>query len=309
MQLVYWASVTLLFAPAVAGQRLSEPIRSADRPSLQGLSSKWSGGALIAWRTATSASERGQNLFLYDADGARRGYRLEIPDAAMVHIWDVAASPSTLAVAAQAIDASGTVAGLFALISRQSQSTTITQTSPFEPQRITIRADSTIWVLGYQLGEGRRVKAAPRHSILKQYTPEGRLIGEHLQWPGMACGLHPAIDHGEGNPALLALPGGVGLMLPACNEWLELDSAGNLARKVVWRYPGTADTLIFTVATGTGVFGYMDAHLFQLGLDTGRWDPVLQPDSVPAAAVPLGNDGNALVYESSGRIHWATVGP
>ena len=31
--------------------------------------------------------------------------------------------------------------------------------------------------------------------------------------------------------------------------------------------------------------------------------------TVPAAAVPLGNDGNALVYESSGRIHWATVGP
>lgn len=312
MKAIEIAVAILLSGHALTAQRLTDPIRSVDTPIPQGQASKWSGGVLLVWRTTTSASDLGDNLFIYDIKrGVHRGYRLGFPDAAIVHIWDVASTAGTVAAAGQAMSAEGRFVGFFVLASAQDRGVNVVQTSPFEPQRIVFGSDATLWVLGSQLGEGRRIRTAPPHAVLRHYAADGRVIGEHLQWPAIACGLHPAINHGEGNPALTTFADGVGVMLPACHEWLELDSEGNVARKVVWRYPSQKDNwLMFTASTPHhAVFGYMGGHLFQLDRDNGDWKPVLQSDSTPASATLLGSDGEALVYLSRGRIQWATVNP
>ena len=127
-------------------------------PVLQGQSSKWSGGALLVWRATTDARDRDENLAVHDVKrGVHRGYRLSFPDATIVHIWDVASNAGTVAVAGQAINAAGAFVGFFALNSTKSEGVNVVQTSPFEPQRIVFGSDSTIWVLGFQLGEGRQV--------------------------------------------------------------------------------------------------------------------------------------------------------
>jgi hypothetical protein len=90
-------------------------------------------------------------------------------------------------------------------------------------------------------------------------------------------------------------------MLPACNEWLELDLEGNLARKVIWHYPSQSDKVMFTASTqDSSVLGYMGGHLFQLDRNNGDWRPILQSDGTPAAATLLGTDGGQSYMHPAG---------
>jgi hypothetical protein len=290
-------------------------------PRLQQLP-KWSGDFLLSWRTDTDSSDYNNNLTIHGRDGnVIRRLRLWFPDALSVKLWDAAASSSgSVSVVGFALSRSGSVAPFLALVPANSSSVKIVQMSPFEGRKVTWGQDDTIWVLGWQLGEGRSLSAAPPHAIVQHYDRNGALLSKHLEWPAIQCGRHPLFLSG-GHSQITSSPDRIGIFLPGCSTWMELSAAsGEVLGRWQFHFPANYNekkALYGTVVMTPSNQVYLDAKVFyQQAVDRNRgyigllslnrttmtWEPV----DMKEAKIALGNlvwlagiDGDSFVYSVS----------
>jgi hypothetical protein len=186
---------------------------------------KWSGGLLTSWRTDTPASNPSPNLVIADRQGRTVArHRLWVAEASAVKIRDAAAGDSRqLAVVGIATSPTGHYAGYLAIVDPQTKAAKVIQTAPFEGQQVAWGPNESIWILGYQLTAERKLLTAAPHALLRQYDREGKLIAEHLPWPAINCGKHPLlVDWAQ----ITTSPTKIGILLPACQTWIELSPDG-----------------------------------------------------------------------------------
>jgi hypothetical protein len=278
---------------------------------------KWSGDFLISWRIKTESSDSDNNLIIHGRDGkVLRRFRLWLPDAMMVQIFDVAGSRrNSVSVVGIALSQSGSVAPFLATISMDSSSVKVNRLSPFEGRYVTWGSDDTIWVLGYQLAEGRKLLSAPSHAILQHYDRNGTLLGKHLEWPAIECGRHPLLSSGV---QIVSSPDRIGVLLPACSTWIELSPLGDLIGRWEAHLPASYNdksahffTPVMTSSNRVycqfSIPYHQDADgtqrhtgLFTLNRTKKTWEPV----DTKAAVIALGNmswlagiDEDSLVYK------------
>jgi len=238
----YAAALALVPALAsFAGQLATPDHRATFKRAIVsgGALPRWSGGFLVSWQRNTLPADTRDNLVVYDRDGGVVAkWRLWFPDASLVKIVDAAASPDGhLAITGLAVNASGALACFLGSVSIGEATARVIQTSPFEGRRIEFGPDGTIWVLGWELGEMRKITTAPEHSTLRRYNRAGKLIGEHLRWPAINCGLHPARESDGSSPQLAASSDRIGVFLPGCRVWMEFSPQGEIIGSLQWHYP------------------------------------------------------------------------
>ena len=275
---------------------------------------KYSNGYMLAWRRTIPASDLATNLTLFDRDGrVVRKLRLWIDDATSVTIVDGTVDPGgAIAVVGLAVSRTGQFAGFMGLIDGVGV-TKIVQIAPFEGDGVTFASDGSIWVLGHQWSPDRHRKTAPAHSVLRRFSGSGTVVAEYLKWPEFACGPHP-IESANGSTAkILRGPAYVGLLLPACNRWMEISLNGEIKRSVTWTtpestlHPGARQVGTPVISNSGEVLANNADGVLRLDMKTGVWHPVT------GVAVPVswfaGVDGDSLVYRSGlgGGFMWAKV--
>lgn len=305
----------LTVAVCSAFDRLEAPTHRALFPNV--LSSgapipKWTGSYLTTWALNTTSADTTDNVSVFDKTGKLTSTkRIWFPDAVTVQILDAAGAGNTVVLVGKALNTNGVYVGFLAFVPVQEARTEVVQLGAFEGVSVAMAEDQTVWVLGYQVGEGRRIKAAPRHSMLRRYTAKGHAAGEFLFWPDKQCGLHPAGETGNGFPMVRAGAGRVGVLLPECREWLELKASGELTSTVALRPVSSNRDQEFiwnvVIASDGRVFGHIGPSLYKLNAKTGSWHEVALslPGEKPSALV--GVDGRALVYVSHGNVAWSLV--
>lgn len=281
---------------------------------------KWNSGFLVTWRTETGYSDSSENLSIQDRDGRLLAkYRLWFPDAWMIKIWDAAVSRSgSIAVVGLALNNSGSMSGMLALVSPAPARVKVVQTAPFEGHYVTFAPDNSLWILGYQLGEGRRMTESVPHAMLHHYSSDGVLQAQHLPWPNTECKQQPVGDWA----ALTASQDRIGVHLPACNMWMEFRPNGerigswpwrlegyDAAKAIFWRPVITPDNRVFCyVSTPKHPSRREAAGLYELNRERGVWELVEDAAAVSGAGIGAGMlgwlagvDGSSFVFRTGAR--------
>jgi hypothetical protein len=193
----------------------------------------------------------------------------------------------------------------------------IVQTSPFEGVAVAGGPDRSVWVLGYQAGEERRVRKAPDHAMLRRYDRDGKLIGEGLPWSSFRCGLHRVAVSTLGMARLAASKDRIGVHLPACHEWVEFNLGGELTGRWSWRdvpvtngLKSSAMSSAVAMTPSNEVFARIGIGLYRWNREQGAWAPVDLSAATGSGAVfswLAGNDGESLIYTTGRELVWANA--
>jgi len=324
------AGTRLLVAPLARGERLYPAGHTATYPDALRVGAtlpKWSGAHLLSWAHRITHSDPSDNLLVYDCAGqVVFRARVWLPGAYMVDISDAAASrEGHVAAVGLAGTGAGAIASFLFLAhaSRPAAEKLIARTSPFEGLGVAFGPDNSIWVVGRQLGEGRRLANAPDHAVLHRYSVDGKLLQQALPWSSFNCaGMHPTTGV-PGTSLLVASGERIGLLAQACREWVELTSQGEVRRRqatqVIPKFDRSGEPspkpkkAMGLAMTARGFYASFEGgQLYRLIPETGAWQPVVVEvpgESTLRFSWLTGSDGDSLVYASSGgRLVWARAG-
>jgi hypothetical protein len=318
-------AMVLLSTSPVMCQRLSPPSgygRVAPEASATGARApKWSGSWLLHWKSLAKSDEPGENFSIYERDGRLAAKaRIWFPEAWQVRIDDAAAAEKgQIAVVGTAFENSGAVAGFLALLSSGGRITKVVRTSPLQGQSVVFGPDDTIWVLGLEVGPGRRLATMPDHDTVQHYGADGRLLGGFLPYSTWGCPplRHPALPYTT--RALVASRDRVGILTSNCAQWVELDLKGQTIARGPLQFPASSDgkrQYLFGAVMTPDNQVYADfktsstAGLYRLIRETGTWQAVQgtlgEPDSTFRGL--LGIEGDSLVcHGGRGQVFWAKV--
>ena len=329
---VFLLKVTVLgLLAAIAGgaEQLSLPTSRVDFPRYSATPSKFSGGVMISYHFETHYSNLRNNLFVHNRQGVvHASYSVFPPDVWKFHIRDVAASDDgSVAVVGIAWNNHGGISGYLAIVSLDTADIKMVQTAPFEGRTLTYAPDGTLWILGWELGQERRLSRTLPHSALRRFTGQGELISQHLPWPETQCWIHPS----RGGPSLAASADRIGVMLEECNRWMEFSLEGELLGQWQWQVEGYENAIEATFTPFHAVMTeegnvYCDIHinvsiddrlvtnwaLYSLNRKKSIWELVDTQNAAAAlgwVGVLAGIDGESLVMVASpGNTYaWANV--
>jgi len=313
--------LALPIALKTAAQQVSAPIRQlAYEEAFQPGNSlpRWEQGFLVSWKQDISSSDTADNLFLHDRDGATVGNaRIWVEGASFLRIEDAAArKDGRVAVVGWAVTNSGTLAAFVADVSVALRSAQIIQTSPFEGQAVGFGPDGTIWVLGLEVGPGRRLLSAPDHYMVQHFGADDVLKDQHLLRSSFDCELAEGIN---GKPRVAASDDRIGLFAPFCHTWVELSPTGELLNQWKWaplspirngNETGAGITSVALTSTNElyGWSGRSQRALFRFDRKASAWVP-LDTAAAQSAGAPFsylfGSDGDALVSRTVGKkVGW-----
>jgi hypothetical protein len=313
-------ALLLACAFAVPAEQLSAPARRApfsQPPTSKSFAApKWAGDYLIWFRPSTTHSDASHNLAIHDGEGrVVLETRVWVPDATEVWIRDVAAVGGEAVAVGNAMVGSMEYTGFLAFVPVKGGAIRIVRTAPFQAESVAVGSDGSVWVLGWQTGEGRRVRKAPDHAMLHHYGQDGKLIGGNMPWSSFRCGLHPvATGHAE----VRASKDRIGVLLPTCHEWVEVNLNGELTGRWNWRdvpiTNGLKSSAMFSAVVMTpsnDVFARIGIGLYRLNREQGSWNLVDVTAATDSGAIfnwLAGHDGESLVYLSERELVWANVG-
>lgn len=285
----------------------------------------WSEGYLFAYRRDSVPSDEQPNLYVFDRKGAQVAkLRLWVEGASLMRILDIAASRdgSKVAVAGIAFNSSATVAGFLADIPvGKDGPVRIVHTSPFEPQSVTFAPDGSLWLVGVEVDETRRISAGPDHKMVQHLSSADVLVGEYLQKSSLGCEFHPASGPFT---KIVTSDDRVGIFLPSCGTWVELNFAGELLGRWQWVKNERKDDPAAAAIAGSEIltvgfsrknvlYGAQSATpghgLFLFDRKSGKWNKVDDSELFAAGNGQIvwidGLDGDQLVYHASGKLMWA----
>jgi hypothetical protein len=279
---------------------------------------KWAGSCLVWYRPATH-SDTSPNLALHDREGhAVLETRVWVPGAAYVSIRDVDAVGGEVVAVGNAMVGVMEWVGFLAFVPVKGGAIRMVRTAPFEGESVAVGSDESVWILGWQVGEDRKLRNAPDHALLHRYSRDGKLIGTSMPWSSFRCGLHPISGTHNGGPAhVRASKDRIGVLLPGCHEWVEFNLDGELSGRWSWRdvpiTNGLETSAMLSAVVMTpqhGIFARIGIGLYRLNREQGSWDPVDLSSATDSGAMFFwlaGNDGESLVYLSDRELVWANA--
>ncbi|MCE5306175.1 MAG: hypothetical protein LLG20_00890 [Acidobacteriales bacterium] len=307
---------------AVSAGQLSPPVRRSPFsqiavPGGPG-APKWAGGHLILFRPSTTHSDLSNNLAVQDGEGRTvLETRVWVPDATQVWIRDVETVEGEAVAVGNAMVGNLEYTGFLAFIPIKGGAARIVRTAPFEGMSMAVGPDRSVWVLGWQLGEERRILKAPDHAMLQHYDRDGKFIGGSLPWSSFRCGLHPVAGPDNGHAQVRASKDRIGVLLPTCHEWVEFNTSGELTGRWSWRDVPISNglkssTMISSVVMtpSNEVFARIGIGLYRLNREQGTWDPVDLTAATDAGAIfgwLAGHYDESLVYLSQRELVRADV--
>ena len=266
---------------------------------------KWTAGMLLT--TDPSGRAADYNLIAWSPERGIVGKFRIWPDGAdLVGVEDMVASNREVIAAVGFARVGSIQSGFLALIRLADGKIRFVQTSPLFPEAVVFAPDSTIWVSGKPLTpDGRSRAEFGDYRLLQHYDAEGRLLEEHLP--------HSAFQCGPGNHSRLAVSGNrIGLLLPQCARWIELDLSGKVVGSWPYRSRSNGQRVQAVVMTDDGAVYLVETTkdnpgLLRLNHQSGAWEGV--PD-LPVRYI-LGADGGELVASiaGSGRNYLTWVKP
>jgi hypothetical protein len=261
------------------------------------------------------------NLVVHDRQGNLMArHRLFVPGAWIMYVRDVVVSDDgDLAAAGSVVSKEGKLSGYLAILSRQRPTVRVVQLGAFSASNLKYAPDGTLWVLGVEPGEERKMSKASPHSILRQYSGDGVLLSEHLRWPDLVdCGgRNPVAD----SPSLATRANSVAVLLPVCDVLWEISTDGQVLGhyplrvagfdgvEATWTYlPGlamTAEGGVYCHIRGSVLEGEekrIVEGLYKYDREEGLWRPV-EMQAALASTGKLGwlagLDGESFVYGAS----------
>ncbi|MEN6602701.1 MAG: hypothetical protein ABFD86_09805 [Bryobacteraceae bacterium] len=236
---------------------------------------------------------------------------------ASLRIRDVEAVEGEAIAVGNAMVGSLEYTGFLAFVPIKGGAARIVRTAPFEGMSVAVGPDRSVWVLGLQVGEERRILKAPDHAMLQHYGRDGKLIGGSLPWSSFRCGLHPVVDPGNAHAQVRASKDRIGVLLPPCHEWVEFSTNGELTGRWSWRDVPISNGLkssrmisSVVMTPSNDVFARIGIGLYRLNREQGTWDPVDLTAATDAGAIfggLAGHDGESLVYLSQRELLRADV--
>jgi hypothetical protein len=187
----------------------------------------WSGGAFVFVQHRLSGAPDFQ---IFDRNGKQISqFTFRIPGATVINIYDhsvALGADSSLAIVGTAYtdDSKG---GMFlAWVSPDRQQQTIVRTSPFFPKAVTMAADGTIWVAGYEPKPHRDYDY--NQNLIRRYDKTGKLLGSFIPWSSLGTTPRPipAVDS-----VLLTATDRVGWYSPDSHTYLEFSLDGSVVSR------------------------------------------------------------------------------
>ena len=155
---------------------------------------QWAGGALVAFdsnRTSTPV------LLSFDDQGNQfQAIPFTIPNAEMIDLDDITRGlDGSLAICGKAFDHSGSGSGFVAVIGANADKVTTVRLYPYEPVRIAIGSDGTIWTVGLMVVNGK--EGGPANSsdydVIRHFDRSGKLLDSFV--PRSSIGSHFAVQN------------------------------------------------------------------------------------------------------------------
>ncbi|MFN3324076.1 MAG: hypothetical protein ACK5AZ_11315 [Bryobacteraceae bacterium] len=267
---------------------------------------KWSGGALLLLENAS-----GPAVFLQvrDRNGTLSStVRIAVPDAANVSIRDIArGTEGTIAATASAIDVSGRTASFLAIFSPSGEQVRIIRTSPYQPMRVAIASDGTIWTLGF-------VHRDPNTKIFRRFDRTGQSLASFVSESevtdeGLAIGSVDDMFEPIGE-------GGVAWYSPRLRQYIELSANGPVNHISDLALPHSGQAGFATTKAGDTYvtsYGPTEWGLYRLDLNQRAWTPIREDSFAGTGRRSLiqlcGADSNSLVaWTNDGRIRFWNIG-
>jgi hypothetical protein len=256
---------------------------------------RWEGGMLIGYENNRT---NGPIIYTIDRDGRRDEMLFTLPDAAWIHLIDIAVSPAgEIAIVGSAIttDTRGTT--FLVRIAKDREQRIVTRTWPFCPKVVTFAADGNLWTVGNLKDDDDHELA---DDVLRRFDPSGKLIGSVLL---QARGPHTA----EGS-YLRAARDRVGWFNRQA-QYIEFSLDGQEIGR--YRGPEGAEERDISGVVLTeegdvfaGRFGKGKAEIVVLDRDHRTWLAVSIPkEYISTWTTVVGFDGTTLVtYSTSGRL-------
>lgn len=291
------------------GKRLGQLTRSVAPEEIAGAELRCENGFI-------AVLDRGPDsrVLLYGSRGSiERTHSLSVPDSVKMNPRSVSISrQGLLAVATAALKSDGTTASLILLFNKPGPPSRVVRTDPFAVFRVALAPDGYLWGFGKDLEAESRGSDYP---VFQKFTPEGRLVGQFVMRSTFPSRLHPALHGGRGSGfcEFRATRNGVGAYIPHEREWIELDNSGNLVGR--WKPPapwgatgGEVEAVAFTDSGSVYAHWFIGSRrvLCLLDRSAGVWEPIEGTDyqlggALPLGVLLLGNDGNQLVFQGTGR--------
>jgi len=103
-----------------------------------------------------------------------------VPGANSISVYSFShGADGTIALAGAAFDAEGRGAPLVAWIKPFGQSSTVVRTDPYNPKKVTIASDGTVWTVGSQEYPGKS-QLDPNAGVFRHWDQSGKLIGSYV---------------------------------------------------------------------------------------------------------------------------------
>ncbi len=146
---------------------------------------------------------------------------LALPGSFQIAVHDVAVSfDGEIAAVVRAADREGRLASAIAWLNEDGSAIRVVRTSPFAAVSIGFTADGSLWAAGVE--KVSRDAAHPSHDIIRQYDPEGRLVGPLLSRAEFSQDIwHPAL-----NSFLATSRNYVAFVSEEARTWTLISSAG-----------------------------------------------------------------------------------
>ncbi len=170
--------------------------------------------------------------------------------------------------------------------------------------RVWVPGATQVWIRDVEAVEGEAVAV-------------GNAVVGSLPWSSFRCGLHPAADQFDGYAEVRASKDRIGVLLPTCHEWLELNTSGEITGRWSWRdvpitngLKSSAMVSSVVMTPSNEVFARIGIGLYRLNREQGTWDPVDLTAATDAGAIfgwLAGHDGESLVYLSQRELVRADV--
>jgi hypothetical protein len=141
----------------------------------------WSGGALLALDAYDGPAPL---LHVFDQSGQQIATRSTgVPGAVRVHVNSAGRGlDGAIAICGDAFDAQGRVTPFLSIVSLDGNSSTVVRTAPYEPFRVAVVPDGTVWTEGFELIDGKEGPGVDRQAgVLRHFDKSGRQIGSLVQ--------------------------------------------------------------------------------------------------------------------------------
>lgn len=300
-----------------AHEQLQPPVKAVDFAHVfipYQLMPRWSQGHLISWKRENGPTDTEEDVSVYDRTGQLAGkIRIAVPNSHLMYLDNVVAGPDgRIAAVGSTVNSSGEFDSFVADVNLAAKTVKIVMLEPFRAHDVTFGADGTLWIAGYYSEFGNRLSTKD-YVVVKHLGADGRLQDSKLMQSSLGCKWY-SFSAAEG--VLFATKDRIGLILQNCQQWVELNTDGEVVGRWRWKKSDEVDFVANATLTPSDelyahIQGSQDLRcwwwLGHLNKKTGEWEEV-NVDPLAAQLGLRGSEEDMLVLSSGeGELKWARV--